>query len=275
VDKQLSAAIQQHRDDFGIDHRLISAFSRSGLWDHDPSAHLNIHSSHQIIAVISGMILIEDGKEKRPLYRRMAAFIPGGKPHRASTLQETILCHSLFINPNLVPWADDRIHLFETSELCQALLKKMNEHNLEDISGGILGSCLNLFLALLPSELANPAELIRLPEATSERNRRIVRFLQTNYMNKVRLGHLSRVTPLSVRQICRCFKDELKMSVMEYLKMLRLLHASHQLFDRSKKVIDVALDCGYDSVSTFYQEFKRYFGLSPAQFRERRTTDTL
>jgi AraC-like DNA-binding protein len=273
----MSTAVHQHRDDFGIDHRLISAFSRSGLWDHDPAVHLNIHSSHQIIAVISGMILIEDGKEKRPLYRRMAAFIPAGKAHRAITLQDSVsvLCHSLFINPALIPWADDRIHLFETSELCQALLKKMNEHNLEDISGGIMGSCLSLFLALLPSELDDHADMIRLPEARSERNRRIVGFLQANYMNKVRLDHLTHALPLSVRQICRGFKAEMKMSVMEYLRVLRLFHASYNLFDQSKKVIDVAFDCGYDSVSTFYQEFKRYFGLSPNQFRNRTVAEPI
>jgi AraC-like DNA-binding protein len=271
VENRAAGALRQHRDDFGIDHRLISAFSRSGLWDHDPTVHLNFHSSHQVIAVIRGMILIEDGREKRPLYRRMAAFIPGGKPHRATTLYEgmRVLCHSLFINPSLIPWADDRIHLFETSELCQALLKKMNEHNLEDISGGILGGCLKLFLSLLPSELNNRADRIRLPEARSERSRRIVRFLQDNYMNKVQLDHLTRALPLSVRQICRSFKQEMNMSVMEYLRVLRLLHSSHHLFHRRKKIIDVAFDCGYDSVSTFYQDFKRYFGLPPNQFRDR------
>ena len=91
-------------------------------------ASKKIPHRHQIIAVISGMILIEDGTEKRPLYRRMAALIPGGKPHRATTLQEdgSVLCQSLFINPALILWSDERIHLFETSELCQALLKKMN-----------------------------------------------------------------------------------------------------------------------------------------------------
>jgi AraC-like DNA-binding protein len=277
VGTEKSSSVRQHQDDFGIDHRLISAFTRTGLWDDDPMVHLNIHSSHQIITVISGMILIEDGMEKRPLYRRMAAFIPGGKPHRATTLQESIgvLCQSLFINPALIPWADDRIHLFETSELCQALLKKMNEHNLEDIRGGIMGSCLNLFLTLLPSELANHADKIRLPEAKSERNRRIVGFLQANHMNKIRLDHLTRAVPLSVRQICRGFKAEMKLSVMEYLRILRLLHASHHLFDQQKKVIDVACDCGYDSVSTFYQEFKRYFGQSPNEFRNRITAETI
>ena len=132
-----------------------------------------------------------------------------------------------------------------------------------------MGSCLDLFLTLLPSELGNHADMIRLPEATSERNRRIVGFLQANYMNKIRLDHLTRAIPLSVRQICRGFKDEMNMSVMEYLRTLRLLHSSHHLFDQQKKIIDVAYDCGYDSVSTFYQEFRRYFGLSPNQFRVR------
>ena len=268
---QSRRTIEEHVEDFGIDHCVVSAFSRSGLWDRDPSEHLNIHSSHQIIVVIQGMILIEDDEEKRPLYRRMAAFIPAGKAHRASALTHTmnVMCHSLFVNPELFAAPDERIHLFETSPLCEALLTKLNERNLVDISDGIPRRCLELFLTLLPAELRSVAGMIGLPEAQSERNRSVVRYLRVNYRNRIELAHLSKAVSLSARQVSRSFKQEMKISVMEYLRIYRLLHASVLLFDGQRKIIDVAHDCGYESVSTFYQEFKRYFGLSPNSFRGR------
>lgn len=262
-------SIEEHVDDFGIDHRVVSAFSRSGLWDFDPTEHLNIHSSHQIIVVIHGMILVADEEERRPLYRRMAAFIPAGKAHRAGTLNDSmnVCCHSLFVNPGLFPPPDDKIHLFETSPLCEALLTRMNERNLVDITDGILGRCLELFLYLLPEEFRNAGGWIRLPEARSERNRSVVRFLRANYRSRIESAHLARIMALSVRQVSRSFKEEMKISIMDYLRIYRLLHASVLLFDQDRKVIDIAHDCGYESISTFYEDFKRYFGLPPNRFR--------
>ncbi len=262
--------IQERSEDFGIDYQAVGAFSRSGLWDHDPSVHLNVHSAHQVIAVATGMILIENGREKEPLYQNMAAFIPAGKPHRAVLMRENMdfLCHSLFINPRKFPVTDNEIRVFFMSELPSALLKKMNEKNLVDISTGVPGTCLQLFLDLLPSELGNRARFVRLPEVKRGRNRRIVGFIRENYMNRVRLEHLTRVVPLSVRQISRCFQEEVHISVMEYLKIYRLLRASLYLYETNRKVIDIAQECGFQAVSSFYDEFRHHFGMSPHQFRK-------
>ncbi len=263
---------ETHLDDFGIDHRLVTAFTRSGLWDDDPSDHLNIHSCHQIIVVNRGMVIVEEAVEKRPLYRGMAAFIPAGKAHLITTLRDKIdvRCHSLFIVPAIYAAPDDGIRIFETSELCRALLTSLNEQNLVDISGGISGHCLRLFLEILPSDLQRDVNPIKLPEPQSSRVRRIVTFLQDNHTRRVKLEDLTRVVSLSIRQICRSFKSEMKITTFEYLKIYRLLHASSLLSDREKKVIDVSHDCGFESVSTFFNEFKRYFGISPDRFRGHR-----
>lgn len=261
--------VPTYLDDFGIDHRTISAFSRQGLWDDDPSEHLNVHSSHQIIAVEDGMILIADGREKRPVYRHMAALIPAGMMHRAETLRagESARCHSLFVNPELFRAPGDGICIFQTSELCQALLKKLDERNLVDLSGGILGNCLSLFLALLPEELTRTARPIRLPAAVSARTRAVVSYLRCNYGEPIAVDDLTEVVPLSVRQICRTFRAETGVTIMEYLRAFRMLQASHRLLAGTAKVIDVAQECGYESLSSFHRDFRRHFGRSPDRFR--------
>ena len=261
--------IEERFDDFGIDHQIVAAFSRTGLWDHDPDQHLNLHSSHQIIAVRAGMILVEDGREKQPLYQNMAAFVPAGKPHRAVLMNENMRfqSYSLFVDPTVFPAPTDEIRSFELSELGAALLEKLNEETLVDISAGLPGKCLNLFLELLPTEMENGTRLIRIPEVKRQRNRKIVQFIRENYMNKIRLDHLTRVVSLSTRQITRSFQEELKIGVSEYIRLIRLLNASLYLHDRQRKIIDIAHDCGYDSSSTFYEDFKHHFGLPPNRFR--------
>lgn len=262
--------LQDRVDDFGMNYQEIGAFSRSGLWDHDPQEHLNVHSTHQVIAVTSGMILIENGAEKQPLYQNMAAFIPAGRPHRAVLMRENMpfVSHSLFIKQPLFQSADLDIHIFVMSDLLASLLRKMNERNLVDVTRGIQGHCLHLFLELLPAEMENRARFIRLPEVKSERNKRVVRFIRDNYFNRIRLEHLTRAVPLSIRQITRSFREEVRISPMEYLKLYRLLEASVLLHESNRTIIAVAQDCGFQSPSTFYEEFRHHFGISPNQFRK-------
>ena len=104
---------------------------------------------------------------------------------------------------------------------------------------------------------------------SKQRNQKIVAFIRDNYMNKVRLEHVSRAVPLSARQLARSFRDELKITIMEYLRLYRLLRASVLLHEDDRNIIDIAFDCGYDSISSFHEDFKHHFGLQPNKFRKK------
>jgi AraC-like DNA-binding protein len=263
-------AVEERSQDFGLDLVKVPAFSLRGVWDHDSSRHLNVHHSHQILTVSDGMLVLVDDCEQQPLYRSMAAFIPAGTPHRAIVFRErnNVLCHSLFLTPRICAAQTPQIRIFEMSELGSALLKKLNEQNRVDLTTGLSGHCLRLFLELLPQDLEHQARLIRLPEVKQERNKRIAAFIRDNYMNKVRLEHLCRAVPLSSRQLARSFRDELKITIMEYLRLYRLLRASVLLHEQDRNIIDIAFDCGYDSISSFHEDFKQHFGVQPNKFRK-------
>jgi len=263
--------VEERLADFGLNLNQVKAFSIRGVWDHDSSVHLNIHSSHQVLTAQDGMVLLEDDHEKQPLYSHMAAFIPAGTPHRAFVMREgkTVLCDSIFINMNMFEGSAGNIQIFDISELGSTLLKKLNEQNFVSLAGGLTEQCLSLFISVLQEDIRNKAQLIRLPEARHRRNKLIIEFIKMNYMNKIRLEHLARVVSLSVRHISRVFQDDLKISVFEYLRLYRLLQASVYLHEKNRKVIDIAFDCGYDSASSFYEDFKHYFGLSPNKFRKK------
>ena len=66
----------------------------------------------------------------------------------------------------------------------------------------------------------------------------------------------------SLFHLSHIFKDEMGMSIMEYVKERKLICASYELFD-GKRIIDVAIEYGYQTHSGFTKAFKKQFGFPP------------
>lgn len=66
----------------------------------------------------------------------------------------------------------------------------------------------------------------------------------------------------SLFHLSHIFKEEMGMSIMEYVKERKLICASYGLFE-GKKIIDVAIEYGYQTHSGFTKAFKRQFGFPP------------
>lgn len=65
----------------------------------------------------------------------------------------------------------------------------------------------------------------------------------------------------------RLFSRLVKKTVREYIKLRRLEKASRLLKDQDKRILYVALDCGFGSHAVLTRAFKEAYGLTPEQFR--------
>ena len=70
----------------------------------------------------------------------------------------------------------------------------------------------------------------------------------------------------SLYYFSRIFKRETGLSIMEYVKERRLIKASEEIAS-GKKIIDIALNYGYQSHGGFTKAFKNKFGFSPILLR--------
>lgn len=84
------------------------------------------------------------------------------------------------------------------------------------------------------------------------------------YLSFSELAHVSRCTP---RHLSRIFREVVGMSFREKRAELRLAHACGLLASTELKIVDVALESGYQSLSLFNHTFIRRFGLSPRKWR--------
>ncbi len=72
----------------------------------------------------------------------------------------------------------------------------------------------------------------------------------------------------NAQYIGRLFKNEVGISFSEYCNDVRLTKASVCLLQGNEKIIDIALDCGFQSVSYFNRLFLQKYGMSPSKYRK-------
>lgn len=92
-------------------------------------------------------------------------------------------------------------------------------------------------------------------------------YIENNYASHISLDALARLTGLSPKYFCRCFRAIVHRSPIEYLNHYRIECASFLLTTTEMSVAEVAQRCGYNDSSFFIKQFKRYKSTTPYQYR--------
>jgi AraC family carnitine catabolism transcriptional activator len=83
---------------------------------------------------------------------------------------------------------------------------------------------------------------------------------------------IARRVGLSLRQIERRFREELRCSVLQHYRQIRIAKAHQLLQQTALSVTDVALSCGFSSPEYFCRLYRAFFGCSPSRDRRQSTT---
>ncbi|MBJ6802597.1 AraC family transcriptional regulator [Geomonas propionica] len=106
-------------------------------------------------------------------------------------------------------------------------------------------------------------------EAYAERFDRVLRYIERHLDEPLTVERLSRVAHFSKFHFHRQFSLYTGIGVFAYIRLLRLKHASYRLiYRKEERIIDIALDAGFDSPEAFARAFRQMFGQSPSQFRK-------
>lgn len=105
-------------------------------------------------------------------------------------------------------------------------------------------------------------------EEDSSRILKVKNYINTHYMDDLKLGTLSELACMSETAFSRFFKLHTGRTVSDYIIDIRLGFAARMLVDTSKTIADICYLCGYNNLSNFNRVFKRKKGCSPTEFRE-------
>lgn len=94
--------------------------------------------------------------------------------------------------------------------------------------------------------------------------------LLEKFQNPLSLHELAAEVGTNECTLKRAFKEEYHMSVFQYLYEYRMNRAVSYLLDSQLSISEIATLLGFDYQSHFCTAFKRKYGMSPSQFRDRR-----
>lgn len=116
-------------------------------------------------------------------------------------------------------------------------------------------SMLTQWLSSIFGAPASPAAVIR-------------QYLESHFGEQLSLDDIGAQVSMDRFSLCRYYRENMGMTVMEQLKRIRIAKAKQYLRHASCSIEEVGLLCGYNSPSYFGKIFREETGRSPREYRE-------
>lgn len=101
-----------------------------------------------------------------------------------------------------------------------------------------------------------------------DRVKTAITFMQEHYPEPLSLEDIAGQLALSKSELCRCFQRVMHTTPYDYLIQCRVRAASERLKRSDERILDIALQCGFDSLGHMGRYFRKYLGCSPSAFRK-------
>jgi AraC-like DNA-binding protein len=90
-------------------------------------------------------------------------------------------------------------------------------------------------------------------------------YIEDNCRRRITLENAAGLLHFSMSHFSKTFKSIMGISFVSYVNMVRIEHAIN-LLSTSPKILDVALESGFDNIRTFNRVFKQITGYTPSEF---------
>ena len=109
------------------------------------------------------------------------------------------------------------------------------------------------------------------PKSTSSNPRvtTVIEFMETKLERKISLSEMAGVANLSRSHLSHLFKTQTGFSPGEYVRRLRMDKATHLLATTLLSIKQIMAITGYGNRSDFLRHFKRYYEVTPTEYRNR------
>lgn len=218
------------------------------------------HPWMQLSYAVKGVLQIwtESGRYAAPPL--FAVWIPEGVQHRVQCGPGTEI-RSLYIAPEAIPAIGRQCRVVAVTPLLRELIRAFSEFPAEYETDGAQGRLVDVLLDQLA---AAPDSGLTLPWPDDTRLRKLCACLQRDPDSKKPLARFSTELAVSEKTLTRLFLKETGLNFRQWRQRLRLL-ASLPLLEQGMRVTDVAIACGYDSMSAYIAAFHAQMGATPRE----------
>jgi two-component system response regulator YesN len=96
-----------------------------------------------------------------------------------------------------------------------------------------------------------------------------INYIDANYDKPISLADIARISHLSVSRLAHIFKEQMGITIIDYLTSVRIERAKQLLLATGQSCTEICFQVGYNNQSYFSRTFKELVGMTPRQFRSR------
>ncbi len=244
-------------------------------WDgSDMTFPPHIHKELELVTVTSGEMYVTIDSKTYLLRQGDISFVFPNTIHSYSTTAHCDYSLLLF-NGNMLPRYQNQFCSFRPAQSCipnshvpqevHSLLSSMRqEASLADNAAIITG-----YLYLIVGRLL-PFLDLRKDGKNDDKNRieRILQYIQLNYLYPISSASISNELNISPFVLSRIFSNNIGIRLDQYINELRINYANHLLSSTHKKITDIALESGFETLRTFNRVYKSITSTTPREYRK-------
>ena len=92
-------------------------------------------------------------------------------------------------------------------------------------------------------------------------------YAEVNFDEQLTLERMAMIAGYEKSYMSRLFKNQFGVGLFEWLRELRIYHASRLLRDSTLSISEIAYSVGFSDLSTFERNFRLSQGITPRDFR--------
>lgn len=242
----------------------------------------HVHSEWELIWILDQPLSVTcDSKSFRAEPGQMVLFSPN-EPHELHRVTTgcTFLC--LQISQKTLP---DMAQMAVTDHMPHQWLNQQEYIQLQEWVRGVMEHYLHRtehyslycmgqsylilyrLLSRMPTRERSKEELAAINKRNA-RLKRLLQFVDENYMYKIRLTDFAQQEQCSLSYLSRFIKEVLNQNFQDYVTSVRFQNACKLIAGGRKKMLDVCMESGFSDYRYFSREFQRHYGMTPEQYRQ-------
>lgn len=240
----------------------------------------HFHQEWELMWLLDNPLMVSRGGGSFRAEKGSLLLFQPNEPHELHMIDETCTFLCLQVSPELLRLENDLVtedvllnpYLGDkAARIRSALLEIADAYLSREPYSALLciGRTFLMFHQILGSI---PVRAITREERISQekRNKRLtslIRFVDENYMHKIRLSDFAEAEGFSMSYLSHFIKSTLNQSFQEYVNSVRVNCACKLISGGEEKLTAVSMASGFSDYRYFSAAFKKQFGMTPEQYK--------
>lgn len=260
----------------------------------EPALDCHWHEEAEFLIVLKGQTLFQIGTDYFPVQAGEAVFVHGGDIHAGHPLGDQGCSfyavvfnmkwlksglfdrlHQDYIQPLLEERRSLPVHYVPVGPFGSAVIEHLHALRLDAESsrtGYELSMKARLYLIL--AEIAGGSHWTERHAGTHQHTnqleslKKVLAYIEDHYQDRIYLHELAQIAHMGEAQFCRFFKKLVRKTPISYINSYRVRRAAALLEQGDRKLLDIAMEVGFENPSYFNRRFKEEMRCTPAEYRK-------